>query len=138
MVKDKSFGIMLKELREKKNVTLEQLGAGLCDPGKLSRIENGKAEAEKLLRDRLLDRLGVSEENYENFLYYSDYKVWRERQDIIHGILYGRLEEAKRLLEEYQKKYSMYCSFVHDSLQEIWSDENNARRIWDFDKKVKK
>ena len=48
MVKDKSFGIMLKELREKKNVTLEQLGAGLCDPGKLSRIENGKAEAEKL------------------------------------------------------------------------------------------
>ncbi len=120
MVKDKSFGIMLKELREKKNVTLEQLGAGLCDSGKLSRIENGKAEAEKLLRDRLLDRLGVAAENYENFLYYSDYKVWRERQDIIHGILYGRLEEAKQLLGEYQKKYSMEQPLQYQFYLSMW------------------
>lgn len=105
MVKDKSFGIMLKELRENKNVTLEQLGAGLCDPGKLSRIENGKAEAEKLLRDRLLDRLGVAEENYENFLYYREYKVWKERQDIVHSIVQGRHEEAKQLLEKYRQEY---------------------------------
>lgn len=62
MVKDKSFGILLNEIRLKKNVTLEQLAAGMCDVGKLSRIENGKEDAEKLLRDRLLDRLGVAEE----------------------------------------------------------------------------
>ncbi len=139
MVKDKSFGIMLKELREKKNVTLEQLGAGLCDPGKLSRIENGKAEAEKLLRDRLLDRLGVAEENYENFLYYSDYRVWRERQDIVHDILQGSLEEAKQLLEEYQKKHSMEQPLEYQFYLSMWvqirrlesAEENELKKLFE-------
>lgn len=75
------------EMREKKKVTLEKLGAGLCDPGKLSRIESGKVQADKLLQNRLLERLGVAEENYENFLYYSDYKVWKERQNIVHEVI---------------------------------------------------
>ena len=83
MVRDKDFGRMVNELREKKNITLEVLCAGLCDEGKLSRIETGKADAEKLLRDRLFGRLGVAEENYENFLYYDEYNDWRERQDAL-------------------------------------------------------
>lgn len=107
MVRDKRFGILLKELREKKKVTLEKLGADLCDLGKLSRIESGKAQADKLLQNRLLERLGVAEENYENFLYYNDYRVWKERQNIVHAVLDRRLEEAEKLLEEYQKNHSM-------------------------------
>ena len=128
----KSFGDLLKELREKQQVTLEKLGVGLCDPGKLSRIENGKAEADKLLKDRLLDRLGVAEENYENFLYYSDYKVWKERQDIIHNLLYGKLEEAKQLLEEYRNTYSMELplqyQFYLSMLAQVKNIENAERR----------
>lgn len=107
MVIDKSFGELLQDLREKKNVTLDVLGAGLCDVGKLSRIENGKVEAEKLLRDRLLARLGVAAENYENFLYYSEYKDWRERQDIVYSILHHNQEEAKQRLERYHDGHSM-------------------------------
>lgn len=48
MIKDKNFGELLHELREERNVTLEMLGAGLCDVGKLSRIENGKVEAGRI------------------------------------------------------------------------------------------
>ena len=107
MVIDKSFGELLQDSREKKNVTLDVLGAGLCDAGKLSRIENGKVEAEKLLRERLLARLGVAAENYENFLYYSEYKDWRERQDIVYSILHHNLEEAKQRLERYHDGHSM-------------------------------
>jgi len=107
VVKDKNFGKMLRELREDKGITLDLLCLGLCDVGKLSRIENGKVEAEKLLRDRLLDRLGVAEENYENFLYYSEYKGWKERQDIVHGMIQGRYEEVKKLLETYRDSHSM-------------------------------
>lgn len=50
MVIDKSFGELLQELREKKNVTLDVLGAGLCDAGKLSRIENGKSGGYSFVR----------------------------------------------------------------------------------------
>lgn len=107
MIPYKSFGELLNELREQKQVTLERLGYGLCDPGKLSRIENGKVDADKLLRDRLLDRIGVAEENYENFIYYSEYKGWKERQDIVHGMIQGRLKEAKQLLEKYRQEHSM-------------------------------
>ena len=107
MIKDKNFGKMLRELRESKGITLDLLCLGLCDVGKLSRIENAKVEADKNLRDRLLTRLGVAEENYENFLYYSEYKGWKDRQNIVHGILQGRLEEAKQLLETYRINYSL-------------------------------
>lgn len=107
MIPYKSFGELLNELREERHVTLERLGAGLCDVGKLSRIEAGKVEAKKALRDRLLDRLGVVEENYEAFLYYSEYKGWKEQQEIVHDILHDRLADAKEKLDIYQHNYSM-------------------------------
>lgn len=107
MILYKSFGELLNELREQKQVTLERLGAGLCDVGKLSRIETGKVEAKKALRDRLLDRLGVAEENYEAFLYYSEYKGWKEQQEIVHDILHDKLADAKEKLDTYQHNYSM-------------------------------
>lgn len=107
MIPYKSYGELLNELREQKQVTLERLGYGLCDASKLNRIETGKVEAKKALRDRLLDRLGVAEENYENFIYYNEYKGWKERQDIVHDMIQGRLEEAKQLLEKYRQEHSM-------------------------------
>ena len=71
MIKDNNFGSFLSEIRTKKKIKLEQLSDGLCAVSMLSRIESGKREAEKLLKDCLLQRLGVIPENYENFLYYS-------------------------------------------------------------------
>ena len=113
MAKDKGFGILLNKLREEKNVTMEALGAGLCDAARLSKIEDGQAEADKFLRDRLLARLGMSEENYENFLYYSEYKVWRERQEIVHCILHRKMEEARQRLEEYRTGHFMDKALEH-------------------------
>ena len=107
MVKDVEFGLFVSKLRKEQGILLEVLCDGLCDTGKMSRIENGKVEAEKLLRDRLLGRLGVAAENYENFLYYSEYKGWKERQNIVYSILYGKREEAKQQLIKYQVEYCM-------------------------------
>ena len=59
----------------------------------------------KLLKDRLLARLGVEAENYESFLFYTEYKGWKERQDIVHSILYGKIEEARQRLKQYQIEY---------------------------------
>lgn len=107
MIKDNNFGSFLSEIRTKKKIKLEQLSDGLCAVSMLSRIESGKREAEKLLKDCLLQRLGVIPENYENFLYYSVYKHWKERQGIIHCILYNEIEKAQQLLEEYYKTHDM-------------------------------
>ena len=107
MIKDSNFGPFLHETRTNKKVTLEQLCDGLCTTSTLCRIENEKREAEKLLKDSLLMRLGIVPENYENFLYYSMYKRWKDRQNIVHEILYGDIPKAHSLLNVYHEEYDM-------------------------------
>ena len=110
MIKDSNFGPFLHETRTNKKVTLEQLSDGLCTVSMLCRIENENRDAEKLLKDSLLMRLGVVPENYENFLYYSMYKRWKDRQNIVHEILYGDIPKASSLLNVYYKEYDMEYS----------------------------
>lgn len=107
MINDSNFGSFLCEVRMKKRIRLEQLSDGLCSVSMLSRIESGKREPEKLLKDTLLQRLGIIPENYENFLYYDVYKHWKQRQDIIHCILYNQIPKANQLLDHYYKTHDM-------------------------------
>ena len=120
-----NFGAYLHELRKERNATLEVLCNGLCDVGKLSRIENGQVEAEKLLRDRLLGRLGVEPENYENFLYHTEYVQWKERQEIVYHILYGEVDEAKKLLDKYRENYSMTYPLAHQFYLSMYAQIRN-------------
>ena len=63
------FGEYISKLRKEKEFSLEQLSDGLCAISMLSRIERGEREPDKLLQNRVLTRLGVVPENYENCLY---------------------------------------------------------------------
>lgn len=138
MVKDREFGCLLKELRIQKSVTQEQLGQGLCDITKLSKIESGKVEAEHYLRERLLERLGLAEENYEKILYYDDYKIWQERQNIVQCMIQSRkldaeqnkLEEVKLLLNTYVKKHSMEDKLEKTVLSFYVSTDTPDRGSW--------
>ncbi len=138
MIKDSNFGPFLHETRTNKKVRLEQLCDGLCTVSMLSLIENEKREAEKLLKDSLLMRLGVVPENYENFLYYSTYKRWKDRQNIVHEILYGDIPKASSLLrvyyEEYDMKYPLEEQFYLTMLGQIrryeGADREELRKIF--------
>lgn len=107
MNQENRFGEYISKLRTAKGISLEQLSDGLCDLSLLSRFERGEREAEKLLQNRFLTRLGVVPENYENFLFYKDYCRWEKRQGIVHTILDEHIEEAKELLEIYRREYDM-------------------------------
>lgn len=107
MLDNMKFGEFVYKLRKEKNITLEALSDGLCDYSQLSKLESGNREPEKLLKDRLLARLGVATENYEIFLFDKDYKVIKARQKIVCCILYERIEEAKKCLEQYKIEYDM-------------------------------
>ena len=87
MKKENRFGEFIANLRREKQISLEQLSEGLCDFTMLSRFERGEREPEKLLQNRFLTRLGAVPENFENFLYYKDYRRWEKRQGILHNIL---------------------------------------------------
>lgn len=107
MEETKSFGEYLFDLRTERGVTMQQLCNGLCDMGMLSRFERGEREPDRLIQDRLLSRLGIPLENYENFLYSEDYERWERRQDILWEIAEGHTAYAGRLIEGYQQEYPM-------------------------------
>ena len=94
------FGKYLTELRRKYNVSMNVVCDGICDQSVMSRIENGEREVSKLVQDRLLGRLGVAPENFENMVYADEYGYWKTRQEIISLIQHEKMDEADKLLEQ--------------------------------------
>ncbi len=97
------FGKYVQSLRMQKQIPLEKLCRGLCSTGHMVRIEDMERQADKLLQDRLLERMGVSTDIFENFLEYEEYVRWKARQDICGAVVHGRWESAGELLAAYEQ-----------------------------------
>lgn len=87
--------------REKANITMDDLCNGLYTPGMIKRIECGERKADKMMQDRLLARLGVSSDIYENYLNIDEYELWEIRQKILGTVDNRETEKAKGYLEQY-------------------------------------
>lgn len=98
------FPALIKKAREIQGITLENLCKDICSSSLMGRIEKGERHANKELRDRILARLGVCSDGYENFLFYDDYLVWKQKQRIVNSIEKSDFQEAEKLLETYEKK----------------------------------
>ena len=97
------FGKYLNCLRNKANISAEEIGRGICSGGEISLLENGKRSGSKLMRDMLLERTGMVHEEHETFLNPDEYKLWAERQKIVRSIILGKNEEATELLDKYER-----------------------------------
>lgn len=103
----RQFIAFVHKLRKQQNYTLEQVCEGICSPGTIHSMENGKWKSDKLVRNHILDRLGVGAEDYEHFLDVAEYNRWEIRHRILHCITFGEPGKAGELLEEYKKTYDM-------------------------------
>lgn len=101
---DQDFGIFLKSVREEVGVSGEMLGEGLVDTGQLSKIESGLRLAGKMLRNRLLGRMGVTPDMYENLLDIEDYAAWEQQQEILRAIDRKDFQEAQQFIKDYEEK----------------------------------
>lgn len=100
------FGKYLTELRRKYNVSMNVVCDGICDQSVMSRIENGEREVSKLVQDRLLGRLGVAPENFENMVYADEYGYWKTRQEIISLIQHEKMDGQISFLRKWQFRKS--------------------------------
>lgn len=91
----------LRALREMNHVSQECVSKGICTVSGMNRFENGNRLAEKLMRDRLTSRLGISGEKYEDYLQPKEYVRWEHRLRIIKAIEKRDLKTAKKELESY-------------------------------------
>lgn len=95
------FPTLVRKARAIQNITLEALCKGICSFSMIGRIERGERFPDKELRDRILARLGVCSDGYENFLFQEDYLVWKRKQGIVNAIEKSNFETAEKLLKHY-------------------------------------
>lgn len=72
------------------------------DASQLSRIENEIRSVPKTMRDRLLGRLGVTPDMYENLLGNEDYAEWEWQRKILCAIARRDFQESECLIREYE------------------------------------
>ena len=92
----------LRALREMNGVRQEAVSIGLCTVSGMNRFENGNRIAEKLMRDRLTARLGISGEKYEDYLQPKEYVRWQHRLRLVKAIEKRDLSLAKEELSAYE------------------------------------
>lgn len=102
-VKDEiNFHKFLDAMRQLQDVTLEQVCEGLCSASMMKRIECGDRLPEKQMRDRLMARMGVSIEGYEDYLSTEEHEQWKLRQKLLKSIENKQVTEAEQYLEAYR------------------------------------
>lgn len=125
------FYAMLKEQMQQQNVSAEKLSEGICSPSLVSRFKRGERTPDKMMHDRLIGRLGISNEWNKNFLFYDDYIKWRERKAILDSIGRREIGKARKLLVEYAKSEDLANSieqqFCHAMEAQLMMYENADR-----------
>ena len=103
----------MEDIRTKHGVSVDELSEGLCDRSLITRIESGERFSSMLLRDRLIDRIGATSEEYEKYVKVEEFKRWKSRREILCDIENDRYTEANAKLARY------YDSIIdHDPLEE--------------------
>ncbi len=108
MDSDQDFHKFLKRVRREEKIYLEQLAEGLMTVSQLARIEKGQRPIPKNMRDRLLGRLGISSDLYENLLNIEDYAAWVHQRNILYAIERRDTLGAQALIDAYEKEAPVY------------------------------
>lgn len=98
-----TFHTFLKAMRKGKKVTLDRLSRGICSSSMLARIEAGERLPEKIVRDRFLERLGLTNDGYEDYLQPDEYALWKSRQNLLRAVENKDVKEADRLIVRYEQ-----------------------------------
>lgn len=91
-------------MRLESGVPGDVLAEGLIDVSLLSRIENGERPLYKTMRNRLLGRLGVTPDMYENLLNNEDYITWKWHHHVLYAIEQKDFQKAVQLIRDYEKQ----------------------------------
>jgi transcriptional regulator with XRE-family HTH domain len=97
------IGFAIQYYREKYNISQSTLCKGLCSVATLSRIEAGEREADGLLLEILLQRMGMTPDKFELILTEVDYEAFQKREEIENLINQKDFITASELLSSYKK-----------------------------------
>lgn len=119
---DQDFAKLLQNIRTEEKVSLDQLAMGLMSASQLVKIENGERPINKNIRDRLLERLGIAKELYENLLDLCDFEEWDYKKKILSAIQNKKIEDAYCLLKEYKAHLRENDRINHQFILAMWGE----------------
>lgn len=97
------IGNFIKNISEEKEINVKRLCYGICSESYFSEFTGGKKSANQLIVDLFLQRLGLSEGEFENYLSYKEYKRFVRRYKIIDFIEKKEIQKAEIEIEKYKK-----------------------------------
>ena len=89
-MQDDFFGYMNSRLKYT-DISVKDVCEGLIDTDILYKYMNQQLSLSKLMMDRILDRMGGSDYDYEYYLLPDEYRLWEERQKIVRALLEGKV-----------------------------------------------
>ena len=125
-----SIGSMIQNLRQEQRITMETLCNGLCSKSCLSKIENNVQNPDLFLAEALLQRLGLST---EEFVFYGN------KHDTVLYELRKELILAHRTDEEYEIKLVTRLGEIlekNDKLMKQYFLYKRAYRQGDIEKRI--
>lgn len=97
------IGAQIKELREKKNIDINDLAIGICTDESLRNIETGKEAVSKLLLEIIFQRLGKSTDKLEFIVSEKIYEEEEQLELFEECLERGEGEQADAVLEQWRK-----------------------------------
>lgn len=98
---------LVRDLREAKGLSQEELCEGICAQETLSKIETCKRSPNKKNLYRLLKKMGMERENYYGFIEADKYELYEKVREYNRCFPKARDEEAKKLLNEIEQGIDM-------------------------------
>ncbi|MCL2604241.1 MAG: helix-turn-helix domain-containing protein [Defluviitaleaceae bacterium] len=142
---------LIKNTREKSGLTQEDVYQGICSKSTLSKIENGRMEANHYILEPIFQRLGLDINLYCRFyLGTKNFEIYRERERMHQLLIQKKYDEAEAFLiklenlNEFRRGTNLqfiimakatfhrahhgltpnYLRILHDALAITWPDYN--------------
>ena len=98
-----NIGSAIQYFRETYHISQSKLCKGLCSVSTLSRIEAGERDIDAFILETLIERLGKIPYHFELILTDFDYEAYQSRMEINKLIEDGAIDEAHKLIKEYDE-----------------------------------
>lgn len=94
------FHILFNSVREYRHISLNTVCYGLCSESMMYYYESGERLPNYRMRNRLMARLGVSSEEYEDYVQFDEYERWERCQELITAVEDKNVDIAEKTLHE--------------------------------------
>ncbi len=130
------FNNLLSLQRKIKKIKLVDLGRGIYSESMMLRIEDGTRNPDWLVKKRLLERMGVSSDGFEDYLQPEEYHKYQLQDKIIEAVENRDFNNAVVFVGELEKELNskdrLYLQFIYGIKARIAKEENDLQQCKDL------